>query len=91
MNFIQVYRLLVDGGIRWNSTEAMISRCMFPFIVFILLADVAIILITLEILALKLRAAIELYRLRWKLPSQKYAYGLRQDFLTEDDWADLTR
>ena len=42
----QVYRLLVDGGIRWNSTEAMISRGMIPFIVFILLADVAIILIT---------------------------------------------
>jgi hypothetical protein len=45
----------------------------------------------LEILALKLRAAIELYQLRWKLPSQKDAYDLRQDFLTEDDWADLTR
>jgi hypothetical protein len=55
----QVYRLLVDGGIRWNSTEAMISRGMFPFIVFILLADVAIILITLEILAIKRHAAIE--------------------------------
>jgi hypothetical protein len=26
---IKVYRLLVDGGIRWNSTEAMISRGMF--------------------------------------------------------------
>jgi|SRR5579871_587557 len=25
---LQVYRLLVDGGIRWNSTEAMISRGM---------------------------------------------------------------
>ena len=37
----------------------MISRGMFPFIVFILLADVAIILITLEILAIKLHAAIE--------------------------------
>jgi hypothetical protein len=23
---IQVYQLLVDGGIRWHSTEAMISR-----------------------------------------------------------------
>jgi hypothetical protein len=27
---IQVYKLLTDGGIRWNSTEAMISRGMFP-------------------------------------------------------------
>ena len=59
----------------------MISRGMFPFI---LLADVAIILITLEILAIKLHAAIEIYQLRWKLPSQKDAYDLRQDFLTED-------
>src|SRR6267378_4466599 len=26
--YVKVYRLLVDGGIRWNSTEAMISRGM---------------------------------------------------------------
>lgn len=26
---VKYYRLLVDGGIRWNSTEAMISRGMF--------------------------------------------------------------
>lgn len=42
-------------------------------------------------LAIKLRAAIALYQTRWKLPNQKDAYNLRQDFLTEDDWEDLIR
>jgi hypothetical protein len=43
----RVYRLLVDGGIRWNSTEAMISRGMFPLIP-ILLANIAIVLINIS-------------------------------------------
>ena len=82
---IQVYKLLTDGGIRWNSTEAMISRGMFP--------DVH-----LQYLCYWL---IWLLNISHQTPCSDHplptsvetldAYGLRQDFLTGDDWADLTR
>jgi len=35
---IQIYQLLVDGGIRWHSTEAMISRGMYHYSMIVVLA-----------------------------------------------------
>ena len=47
--------------------------------------------IILTILAIKLRPAITLYQVRWKLPNQKDAYDLQQDFLAESHWEELIR
>jgi len=65
------------GGIPLH--EAMISHGMFPLIVFMLFANMAI------ILAIKCASDHLYHRLRWKLPSQKDAYDLRQDFQANDD------
>ncbi|PWI63935.1 hypothetical protein PCL_02788, partial [Purpureocillium lilacinum] len=81
--------IVVDGKTRWNSIHIMIERGMTsgPCQPFRLRADR-----DWPILALELRAAIELYQSRWQIPKHDPGHRDRsKDFLTAMDWVELQR
>ena len=75
-------RVLVDGGIRWNSVYRMIERGKFKPIAHLAYGS------DKAILALKLRDAIDLFFLHWE-PTSDNDVDISKDRLGKQDWIDF--